>query len=120
MKTIELPFTTLEVYDKYVIGKTKEGINLCLDNHLQVLDSINRYLTPPYAFVVDEINSYSIDFSVLMHVRNDVNISCVGVVYHRIATKIALSFGQHIIEKPVYFSDSKNNVTDWVKEQVAC
>ena len=120
MHIIELPFTTLEIRDQYFIGKTKEGVNLCMDDHLQVLDSVSQYLTPPYALILDEINSYSIDFSVLMHVRNDVNISCVGVVYHRIATKIALSIGKHIIEKPIFFSDNKNDVTDWVKEQVAC
>ena len=119
MQTIELQFTTLEIHDGYVIGRTKEGVNLCIDDHLQVIDSVNQFLTPPYAFVLDEINSYSIDFSVLQHVRNDVNISCVGVVYHRTATKIALTFGQYIIEKPVYFSKDKNNVTDWVKEQIA-
>ena len=120
MHIIELPFTTLEIHDKHFVGKTKEGVNICVDDHIQVLDTVNQYLTPPYALILDEINSYSIDFSVLMHVRNDVNISCVGVVYYRIATKIALSIGQLIIEKPVYFSGNKYNVTDWVKEQVAC
>lgn len=119
MQIIELPFTTLEIHDGYVLGKTKEGVNLSIDDHLQVLDSVSQFLTPPYALVLDEINSYSIDFHVLLHVRNDVNVSCVGVVYHRAATKIALTFCQNMIDKPVYFSEDKNKVTDWVKEQIA-
>ena len=120
MQIIELPFTTLEIHDKYFIGKTKEGVNLCINDHIKVLDTVNQYLTPPYAMILDEINSYSIEFSVLMHVRNDVNISCIGVVHYRLATKIALTVGQLMIEKPVYFSGKKNNVTDWIKEQIAC
>ena len=119
MQTIELPFTTLDIRDGYVIGKTKEGVNLSIDDHLQVLDSVNQYLTPPYAFVIDEINSYSIDLSVMLHMRKDVNVCCLGIVYYRNSTKIALKLGSSLFNKPVYFSNDINKVTDWVKEKIA-
>ena len=119
METIELPFTTLELHDNYVVGRTKEGVNLSIDNHLQVLEVTNQYLTSPYAFIVDEVNSYSIDLDVMLHIRKDKNIFCIGVVYYRAATKLALELGQYLIEKPVHFSSNINDVTGWVREQVA-
>ena len=42
MKTIELPFTVLEMHDNYVIGRTQEGENLTIENHLQVLETLNQ------------------------------------------------------------------------------
>ena len=119
MKTIELPFTILEIHNNYVVGRTKEGINLSIENHLQVLETLNKHLTSPYGFIVDEVNSYSIDLDVMLHIRKDKNIRCIGVVYYRTATKWALELGQHLIEKPVHFSSSINDVTEWVREQVA-
>ena len=119
MKTIELPFTTLEIHDEYVIGRTKEGVHMSMDKHMQVLDSVNQHLTSPYAFILDEINSYSIDFNVFSHVHKDKNIFCIGVVCYRRATKIALEFGKYLIKKPVYFSENINHVEEWVKEQIA-
>ena len=119
MKTLELPFTTLEIHDGYVIGRTKEGVHMSMKEHMQVLDSVNQHLTSPYAFILDEVNSYSIDLHVLLHVHKDKNIFCIGVVYYRTATKIALEFGKHIIKKPVYFSKNINHVEEWVKKQIA-
>ena len=104
MQTIELPFTTLNIYDGYVIGKTKEGVNLSVDDHRQVLDLISQHLQAPFAFIIDEINRYSIDLSVMLHIRKDKNISCLGVVYYRDSTKIALKLGSGLINKPLYFS----------------
>ena len=119
MKIIDLSFTTLEIYDYYVIGRTKEGVNLSIENHLQVLETLNQYLTSPYGFIIDEVNSYSIDLDVMLHIRKDNNIFCIGVVYYRAATKLALELGQYLIEKPVHFSSNINDVTEWVREQVA-
>lgn len=119
MKTIELPFTTLDIYDNYVIGRTKEGVNLSIENHFQVLEILNQHLTSPYGLIIDEVNSYSIDLDVMLHIRKDKNISCIGVVYYRTATKIALELGQYLTKKPVYFSSSINDVTEWVREQIA-
>ena len=119
MKIIELPFTILELHGNYVVGRTKEGINLSIENHLEVLEILNKHLTSPYGFIVDEVNSYSIDLDVMLHIRKDKNIGCIGVVYYRIATKLALELGQDLTEKPVHFSSSINDVADWVREQVA-
>lgn len=119
MNTIELPFTTLEINDSYAIARTKEGVNVCMEDHIQVLEVLNEHLTSPYGFILDEVNSYSVDLHVMNHIRKDENIFCVGVVYYRTATKIALELGQYLVKKPVFFSESINDVTGWVSKQLA-
>lgn len=119
MKIIELPFTTVEVHDNYVIGRTNEGVHLCMEKHLQVLDTVNKHLTSPYGLILDETNSYSIDLHVMLHVSNDENISCIGIAYYREETKKVLEFSQGLVNKPVYSSSNLNNVTKWVEEQIA-
>lgn len=119
MKKIELPFTTLEIHDGYVVGQTKEGVHLTMDDHLQVVETLNQHLDSPYGLIIDEINSYSIDLPVMFHISKDKNICCIGVVYYRKSTKIALEVGKLVVKKPVYFSNNKNEVTTWVKEQVS-
>ena len=118
MIVIELPFTTLEIYDNYVVGRTKVGVNLSIENHLEVLKVLSEHLTAPYAFIVDDVNSYSVDLAVMQHINKDKNISCIGVVYYRAATKIALGLGQYLIAKPIYFSTNINKVTEWAKEKL--
>lgn len=117
MKTIGLPFTTLELYDGYVIGRTKEGVHLSMKDHQQVLEVLNQNLTSPYGFIIDEVNSYSIDFDVMLHMSKDKNICCLGIVYYRMVTKLALEVGQYIIKKPVYFSKSIDDVIEWVENK---
>ena len=117
-KEIDLGFTKIQIYNGYVVGRTEEGVQLSIDKHLQVLDAVNQYFSSPYGLVLDEVNSYSVDFPVMMHVRDDPNIACIGVVCHRLTTKIALSIGKVIINKPVMFSSNYEEIENWVQKQV--
>ncbi len=119
IKKIDLGFTDVEIYEDYFVGRTKKGIHLTLDKHLVVLDVVNQYFSSPYGIVIDEVNSYSVDLPVLLHISKDENIVCVGVVCYREITEVALDLAKDTIEKPSKFSSQKEVVTSWVEEQVA-
>lgn len=118
IKKIDFEFTSIEIYENYFVGRTKEGVSLSLDNHFEVLDQVNRYITPPYGMILDEVNSYSVEFPVIKQLRNDPNIACVGIVYHRLMTKMALSFANKFIGKPSKFSSDYNEIKNWVDEYI--
>lgn len=118
IKKIDLEFTSIEIYDNFFVVRTKEGVKVTLDHHLEVMDRVNQYLSSPYGMILDEVNSYSVEFAVMMHVRNDPYLACIGIVYYRMATKIALSVGKKFIGKPSKFSSDYNEVESWVKDQL--
>jgi len=119
IKSIDLDFTNLEIYDGYVIGRTKEGIELSVDKHIKSLDIVKQYIMPPFGIILDEVNSYSVDFAVIQHLRDDPDVICMGIVYYRLATKIALSIGTSFINKPTKFSSSYENIESWMQEQIS-
>ena len=118
MQVIELEFTTLELHDNYVVGRTKRGVHLRMIEHQRVLDVLNQHLTAPYGLIIDELNSYSVDFDVMRHISNDENIKCIAVIYYRLVTKIALEGSKLLVKKPLYFSKDRNSVTDWVLKKM--
>lgn len=116
--SIDLEFTTIEIHDGYIVAKTREGEEVTLEKHLQLLDHIGQHLTSPYGIIFDEVNSSSFDFSVLTHMRDDPNIICIGFVYYRHATKVSLSVAKRIINKACCFSTSFDVIEHWVVEQI--
>lgn len=117
MDKIDLPYTELEFYDRYVIGRTRDGVNMSIDKHREVMEIIEQKLSTPFGMIIDEVNKYSIDLPVFMSIRDEPSISCIGVVCYRKSTKIALSFGQSLIKKPVFFSDNLQEVKQWMDAQ---
>lgn len=118
IKSIDLDFTNLEIYNGYFVGRTKEAIELSVDKHIESLDIVKQYISPPFGIILNEVNSYSIDFAMLTHIRNDPNIMCMGIVYYRMATKLASGVVAEFINKPSLFSSSYENVESWMKEQI--
>lgn len=118
IKKVDLEFSSIEIYDNYFVGRTNEGVSLSLDNHLEGLNVVNQYISPPYGLILDEVNSYSVEFPVIKQLRNDPNIACVGIVYHRLMTKMALSFASRFIGKPSKFSSDYNEIKTWVDEYI--
>ena len=45
MKQVDLGFTFLEIYNRYAIVRTNEGMDVTLDNHLQMKDVVEREIT---------------------------------------------------------------------------
>lgn len=118
MHQIDLGFTEIDIHNGFAIGRTKAGHHISIDNHLSVKKSINEHLQPPYGIIIDQKNDYSIDFKTLMHVRSDCDICCIGIVYHRFLTRIALEASAKMMNKPVYFANNAEEVMQWMKDQV--
>ena len=119
VKTVDLGFTTIELYANYAIGRTKQGVHVTMVEHLKVLSVLNLHFSRPYGIIIDEVNDYSVDFHVFQHISQDDDICCIGVVYHRPSTKIALELGRMLIKKPIHFAKSSNEITNWMDNQVA-
>ena len=118
IKKIDLGFTELEIHKGYFLGRAKEAISVSLDKHLEVLDVVNKYLSPPYGMILDEINSYSVEFEVMSYLKKDPNVICVGVIFYRNVTKVTLGLGKKYIDKPVKLSRDRDEIICWVKEQL--
>jgi len=90
---------------------------MSIDNHRKVTETISQHLEEPYGLIIDEVNKYSIDLQVFHSIRDDPAILCIGVVCYRKSTKIALSLGESLIKKPIFYSDSLQEVKQWMKMQ---
>ena len=60
--------------------------------------------------LLDEVNSYSIEFAVRAHMRKAPNTQCLGIVYYRMMTKIALSMASYFNNKPSKFTSDYNEI----------
>lgn len=116
MKTVSLDFTVLEIYPGYVVGRTDEGVNIDIAKHQQVLDIIHREINGPYALIIDEVNSYSVDFSVMLDLDNDPLLKCGAIVAYRFSTLKALACAVRIIGKPIRVFTSLDKAREWVAE----
>lgn len=116
MKTVSLDFTDLEIYPGYVVGRTHEGVNIDAGKHQQVLDVIHEEINGPYALIIDEVNSYSVDFSVMVSLSRDPLLKCGAIVAYRYSTLKALACAVRIIGKPVRVFTSLRSAHEWVVE----
>lgn len=119
MKCIDLGFAELEVYDDFMIGRTREGINIDLDKHNQVIDKLASEFEGSYGWILDEVNSYSVDLNVLFAVKNDPRIACCAAVSYRNATRIVLNQAARLINKPCRFCESISEAQTWVRHQLS-
>ena len=114
MKRIDLGFAELEIHDRYVVGRTREGVEVDPAAHGKVLEEVRKYITPPFGFIVDEVNSYSIACGVLELIRNDPEIACCAAVIYRKITEVVLAPASRFVKKPYGFFDSLQEAEAWV------
>lgn len=114
LKSIDLGFAQLEIHDRYVVGRTREGMEIDPAAHGRVLDVVRKYIAPPFGFIVDEVNSYSVAWGVLEQIRNDPDIACCAAVIYRKITKVVLTPAGLFVKKPYGFFDSLPEAEAWV------
>jgi len=119
LKNIDLGFTELEIYDDFMIGRTREGVNIDLNKHNQVIDKLSDEFEGPYGWILDEVNSYSIDFNVLLAAKDDLQIVCCAVVGYRRATRIVYNQAVRLVGKPCRFFESISEAQTWVRQQLS-
>ncbi len=116
MKQVDLGFTLLEIYDKYVIIRTNEGMDVTLDNHLQMRDVVEREIDGDYGLIFNWLNSYSVNPEVIEAIRTNDRIVCYAVVSYRPSTITSLAGAAEEIGKPGTFCSSLDEAQLWMRE----
>ena len=119
MKLVHLGFTELEIHDGFFVGRTNSHEHITLEQHLAVMNEVKRHMTPPFAFILDEVNSYSVDLETMSYIRHDPDVLCISAVYYRLRTHIALLAASKFVKKPTAFFTSLDEAVDWSQEQLA-
>ena len=114
LKRIDLGFSQLEIHDRYVVGRTQEGVEVDPAAHSRALEEVRKYIAPPFGIIIDEVNSYSIACGVLEQIRNDPDIACCAAVIYRKITEVVLTPAGRFVKKPYGFFDSLPEAEAWV------
>lgn len=119
MEEVELGFTRIEFRPGYVIVRTIEGADIDLAQHRMVIDEIEQRLDGDYGFLLDEINSYSVRLGVMVDVRQNPRLKCVGVVAYRGSTRMIAGMIAGTIDKPFAVFPTLELAKTWMEEQLA-
>jgi len=119
MKNISLPFTDLEIQDRLILARTHQHERISLDKHRQVMQLAKQeFSDQEFALILDEANSYSVDFSVLREIRNNPKLKCCAIISYRLTTQKMLSGIVPALKKPSKFFRSRNDAIQWAKSQL--
>jgi len=116
MKRIDLGFAQLEIYDRFIVGRSMEGVEIDEAAHRKVMEIVLNHIVPPLGFIVDEVNSYSIACEVFELIRNDPHIACCAAVKYRKITEDVLSPAGRFMKKPFAFFDTLDEAKAWALE----
>jgi len=111
---VQLEQAKLEIGSRYVIVQTDEGVDVSPAHHEQVMETVGKYTEFPVAFVLDEVNSYSVKLETLLAIRSEQRVSRFGVISYRPATRVALTLGSMLSKRPVTFFESRDQVRGWL------
>lgn len=116
METVEvrLDQAKLEIGYRYVIIQTDEGVDVSPAHHELVMETVSKYTEFPVAFVLDEVNSYSVKLETLLAIREEQRVSRFGVISYRPATRVAFTLGSALAKRPVTFLESRDQVMGWL------
>lgn len=118
-KRIDLGFTELEIYDRFFVGRTRRGVEIDMEKHQLVMDIITREIPAPFGMILDEVNPYSVDFEVMLSLRNDPRAICGAVVTYRFVTLKSLAVPASLVKKPMKFCKTLEEAREWVAEKLA-
>lgn len=115
MKKVDLGFTLLEIHDQYAVIRTQEGMDVTLDNHVQMRDVVEREIDGNYGLIFDWLNSYSVNPEVIEAIRSNDRIACYAVVSYRDSTIVSLAGAAEAIGKPGTFCNSLDEAQQWMQ-----
>ncbi len=116
MKTVDLNFTNLEIYDCYAIVRTNEGADVILAEHKRMREAVEQEIDGPYGLIFDWVNSYSVNPEVIEAIRANLRIACYAVVAYRDSTVKSLAGAAEVIGKPGTFCNNLDEAQQWVRE----
>lgn len=116
IKSVDLGFTELVIHRRHIIARTAQGINANLEKHQQVVDTVESVLDGDYVWILDEVNSYSVELGPTLALRDNPRIIGVAVVAYRPLTEAVYQQGANLIKKPsAFFSDLEQAVV-WARD----
>lgn len=119
MKIIELEYTTLTLSNQVIFACTKEGVVIDMDKHNEVLAIVQQNLIAPYGCILDEQFAYTVNFDVMLAMRDNPDLIAGAVLTHRFTTQKALEFVNPLIKKPVRFFKSAPDAENWVRSYIS-
>lgn len=118
MEVLDLGFSRLEFRPGYVIGRTREGAEIDVEHHRQVIDEVEKRYDGDYGFILDEINSYSVRFGAFVEIRQNPRLRWLAVVAYRPSTYLVAGVAASAINKPVEVFDSLELACNWMDRQI--
>jgi hypothetical protein len=71
-----------------------------------------------YGLVLDEVNSYSMRFEAMLHLKNAKHLKCVAVVAHRPVTYGTVKMAFYVIQKPYEIFSSLEFACAWMQARM--
>jgi len=119
MEEVELGYTRLEFRPGYVVVRTIEGADIDLAQHRKVIAEIEQRFDGDYGFLLDEVNSYSVRLGVMVDVRQNPRLKCIGIVAYRGATRMIAGMIAGTVDKPFKVFPTLEQASTWMEEQLA-
>lgn len=116
---LDLGYTELEIYPNYVVIRTAEGVITSLQKHEEVVAAIESHLAGDYVFILDEVNSYSVELEPIFAIRDNPRIIAVAIVVYRPQTELIYQHGAELIKKPSMFFHDLEQAKQWALQQAA-
>lgn len=120
IKCYKLEIGEVVVYEDFMVAKLNEGIILTLERTFELIGiSEIHFRDKNFGYITLRDNSYSIDPTIYIHIKNLSNLKAFAIVSAKAADKHNFKIEKHFFEpKPMRLFDTKEEAILWVKRQL--
>ncbi|WP_340198855.1 STAS/SEC14 domain-containing protein [Ascidiimonas sp. W6] len=120
IKCYKLEIGEVWVYEDFMVSKLNEGIVVTLERIFELIGiSEVHFRDRNFAYITIRDNSYSIDPTIYIHIKNLSNLKAFAIVSVKAADKHNFKIEKHFFEsKPMRLFNRKEDAIAWVKKHL--
>lgn len=119
IKTLDLDFGNIDLYDKYVIAKLKTGISFDKE-HLMIYRQIfsDFYGDKPYVYISDRSNDYNVNPIAYLNLDFATNLVAAAIVCPSSTCKRSAEFESNFFKKRLEIFETMEEAITWAEKLV--
>lgn len=117
LKSAELDFTVLDLYEDYVVSTFREDSILNLEELQEIISiCLDFYRDRKYVYITRRINNYNVNPVIYLNLQDAENLAGIAVVCHQSSSVKTANFEKNFAKIPFEIFSELEDACNWAEK----